>query len=130
MTAPRRLLLRPERFAICRFAPDSALPAWVFHASATVWSLTRTPHELSLVCPQEDLPPSVERAERNWRALALEGPIPFATTGVLAALTAPLAAAGVPVFALSTYDTDLLLVREADLERACGALAGAFEVVR
>lgn len=130
MSAPRALRLQPERFAICRFGPDEPLPAWVFHASATTWSLTRTPRELSLVCPQDDLPPSVGRAERGWRALELEGPVPFDETGVLASLASPLAAAGVAVFAISTYDTDLLLVREAHLERALAALAGHVQVLR
>lgn len=130
MSARRVLSLHPERFAVCRFAPDDPLPAWVFHAGATTWSLTRTPRELSLVCPEDDLPPSVERAERGWRAFELAGPIPFDETGVLAGLAAPLAAAGIPAFALSTYDTDLLLVRERDLERALTALAGHVEVRR
>lgn len=123
MSARRALALHPERFAVCRFAPDDPLPAWVFHAGATTWSLTRTPRELSLVCPEDDLPPSVGRAERGWRAFEVEGPIPFEETGVLAGLAAPLAAAGIPVFALSTHDTDLLLVRERDLARATAAFA-------
>lgn len=130
MSGSRVLSLAPERFAVCRFAPDDPLPAWVFHAGATTWSLTRTPRELSLVCPEDDLPPSVERAERGWRALELEGPIPFDETGVLAGLAAPLAAAGIPVFAISTYDTDLVLVRERDLERAVAALAASGHGVR
>ncbi len=125
MSARRALALHPERFAVCRFAPDDPLPAWVFHAGATTWSLTRTPRELSLVCPEDDLPPSVERAERGWRAFEVAGPIPFEETGVLAGLATPLAAAGIPVFALSTHDTDLLFVRERDLERATAALAAA-----
>jgi len=130
VTGPRVLALHPERFAVCRFAPDDPLPAWAFHAGATTWSLTRTPRELSLVCPEDDLPPSVERAEHPWRAFELEGPIPFDETGVLAGLTAPLAAAGIPVFAISTYDTDLLLVRERDLERAAALLGERHEVRR
>jgi len=130
VSARRVLSLMPERFAVCRFAPDDPLPAWVFHASATTWSLTRTPRELSLVVPENDLPPSVERAERGWRALELEGPIPFDETGVLAGLVGPLSAAGVPVFAISTFDTDLLLVREAHLARAESALADRCEVRR
>ena len=120
--ANRTLTLLPQRFAVCRFAPDAPLPAWVFHESATVWSLTRTPRELSLVCPQDDLPPSVETAERGWRAFELEGPIPFGVTGVIASLTTPLAAAGIPVFVISTYDTDLLLVQEPALARAKSTL--------
>jgi hypothetical protein len=121
---PRRVLsLHPERFAVCRFAPDDPLPAWVFHAGATTWSVTRTPRELSVVCPEDDLP----AVERGWRA-EIEGPIPFDETGVLAGLTAPLAAAGIPVFAISTHDTDLLLVREAHAVRAAEILAARYEV--
>lgn len=130
MSAHRVLSLLPERFAICRFAPDAPLPAWVFHAGATVWSLTRTPRELSLVCPEDDLPPAVEHAERAWRAFEVEGPIPFSETGVVAGLVVPLAAAGVPVFVVSTHDTDLVLVREGDLIRARTALAAAGYEVR
>jgi len=129
VSARRRLQLLPERFSILRFPPDAPLPAWVFHAGATTWSLTRTPHELSLVCPEDDLPPAIELdVQHGWRALALEGPVPFEETGVLSALTAPLAAAGVPVFALSTYDTDLLLVREGDLPSAREALAATHAI--
>jgi uncharacterized protein len=127
----RRLTLLPQRFAFCRFPADSPLPVWVLHGGATVWSMTRTPTEFSLVCPEDDLPPSVdEHVERSWRAFALEGPIPFDVTGVIASLSAPLAAAGVPLSVISTYDTDLLFVRERDVERACGVLGTVCEIVR
>jgi uncharacterized protein len=127
--SPRRVLtLAPERFAVCRFAADDALPAWVFHEGATTWSVTRTPRELSVVCPEDDLPPSVERAERGWRAFEVEGPIPFDETGVLAGLVAPLAAAGIPVFVISTHDTDLVLVREAHAGRTAELLSARYEV--
>jgi len=126
----RALTLLPERFAVCRFESDAPLPAWVFHGGATTWSLTRTPEELSLVCPEDDLPPSVEQAERAWCALVVDGPVPFDETGVLAGMTAPLAAAGIGVFVISTYDTDLLLVRERNLERARAALDEAGYEVR
>ncbi len=128
MPARRALTLLPERFAICRFDPAAPLPAWVLHAEATTWSITRTPHELSVVCPEDDLPPAVERAERGWRAFAVEGPIPFDETGVIAGLTALLAAAGLPVFVISTWDTDLVLVRATGLERARKALAGTHDL--
>jgi hypothetical protein len=124
VSSRRTLTLLPQRFAICRFPPDSPLPVWMLHSSQSVWSLTRTPTELSVVCPEEDLPPSVNHdVERPWNAFALDGPIPFGVTGVIASLTAPLAAAGVPVFVLSTYDTDLLLVKCEHLDRAREVLA-------
>ena len=129
MTLRRVLTLLPQRFAICRFAPDTPLPVWVLHSSPSVWSITRTPTELSVVCPEDDLPPAVAQdAERPWCAFALEGPIPFGVTGVVASLTAPLAEAGVPVFVLSTYDTDLLLVKAEHLSRTREVLAEGFEL--
>jgi hypothetical protein len=118
----------PDRLALCRFAPEAPLPAWVFHAEARLWCVTRTPQELSVVCGEDDLPPSATGARPGWRALRVRGPLELSMTGVLAALTAPLAAAEVPVFALSTYDTDYLLVPGADLERAIEALGRVFAV--
>ena len=116
------LRLLPGRCAVCRLDPHAPLPAWAFHNDATFWSLTRTPDELSLVCDQDSVPPSVARVEPGWRALQAEGPIPFDDTGVLASLATPLAEAGIPLFALSTYDTDVVLVKERDLERALAVL--------
>lgn len=130
MSAPRlRLRELPWHLAVCRFAPDAALPAWVFHEAATFWSLTRTPDELSLVCPEEDLPPSVtDSVERGWRAFAVVGPLPFGLTGIVSGLTTPLATAGIPVFVLSTFDTDYVLVKDAHFAQARAVLANAFEV--
>ena len=114
-----RLRLTDWRLAVVRFSPDATPPAWVFHNSVQFYSITRTPNELSIVCAEDDLPPSVEtNVERGWAAFELEGPIPFTTTGVISGLTAPLAAAGVPVFVISTFDTDYLLVKAVHVERA------------
>ena len=119
------LTVLPGRMAVCRFAPDAPLPAWVFHSSAEFWCVMRTREELSVVCPEDDLPPSVEQAERGFRAFKLEGPIPFTTIGVIAGLTSPLAVAGISVFVLSTYDTDYLMVKEPMLEQARAELVAA-----
>ena len=124
----RSLQVRPGKLAVCRFPADTPPPAWAFHPEARFLSITRTPDELSVVCAEDDLPPSITQYEGGWRAIHLEGPIPFTATGVLASLLAPLAAAKVPVFALSTFDTDWVLVKETDLPRAVGALRGDFEV--
>lgn len=123
MTArPRALRLLPGRFAVCRLEARAPLPAWVFHDDATFWSLTRTPDEMSIVCDEDAVPPSAAHVEPGWRAFQVEGPIPFDETGVLASLATLLADAGIPLFALSTYDTDVVLVKERDLERAIEAL--------
>lgn len=128
--APRGLTLLPGRFAICRLGPDAPLPAWLFHEGAHVWSLTRTPDELSVVCDEDDLPPSVTPAPGRWRALRVDGPIPFEETGVIAGISAVLAAAGVPVFVVSTHDTDLVLVPDERLSQARLALRDAAHEVR
>ena len=108
-------------FAVCRLDPASPLPAWVEGEFASV---TRTAAELSVVCPQKCVPAGV-RHEPGWRCFRLAGPIDFGQVGVLAALLVPLADAGIGVFALSTFDTDYVLVKEADAPRAAEALRGA-----
>ena len=130
MTPRLTLRVTPWQLAVCRFPADSPLPAWVLHAEAQFFSITRTPEEMSVVCAEDDLPPSVERdVERDWRAFAVAGPLPFGLTGVVSGITSPLAAAGIPVFVVSTYDTDYLLVKAADFVRARVILAGTFDVV-
>jgi hypothetical protein len=110
----------PGELAVCRMAPDAAAPA--ASAGAALWSVTRTVDELSIVCPVAAAPPGAE-VEPGWRALQVAGPLDFALTGVLAAIAGPLAAAEVSIFAVSTYDTDYVLVRDA-------ALPAAFEALR
>lgn len=122
------LSVAPGRLAIARLDPDAAFPVWAMHAEARMWSVTRTPDELSVVCEDGAVPPSVEKVERPFRALHVRGPLAFDVTGVVAGLTAPLAAAGIPVFVIATYDTDWLLVREADLPRALELLGARFAI--
>jgi hypothetical protein len=116
------LTVLPERLAICRLPAGSPVPEPP--PGADFWSATATRGELSVVLP-ERAAPAEWTAERGWRAIAVAGPLDFSWTGILAALAAPLAAAGVSLFAISTYDTDYVLLREADLERARQALTAA-----
>jgi hypothetical protein len=129
MNAPLALNLLPGRLAICRFEADAPLPAWALHQSAEFSCVVRTRDELSLVCPEDDLPPSVwEAANRGWRAFQLQGPVPFETVGVVSRISGMLADAGVPVFVLSTWDTDYVLVKEESAARAVTALRERFTV--
>ena len=130
-TPPHALTMRvlPVELAVCRLEADGPLPAWVFHAEARFFSVMRTPEETSVVCPVEDVPPSVATADKGWRALKVDGPLPLTMTGVTAKLTTPLASAGIPVFALSTYDTDYLLIKSEHLEHAVSLLRTRFTVV-
>ena len=111
-----------ELYAIVRLEPDSELPDWV--RGGHFWSATRSESELSIVCCEEDVPTNAS-AERGWCALELAGPLDFSLTGVVAALVTPLAEAAVPIFVISTFETDYLFVRERDLERSVDALAEA-----
>lgn len=110
--------------AVCRLPPDDCIPGWVDLVSQPLVSITRTDSELSIVLPQADLPAGVP-AETGWRAMSVRGPLPFALTGILASLSAPLAEAAVPVFAISTYDTDWLLIEDTRLGVATAALQDA-----
>ena len=125
-TPPLTLLGVAGRFAVCKLPPGSAVPAWV--TAGDVFSVTRTVEELSVVCRQE-MVPSGTQAEVGWRCLRVAGAMPFNLVGVLASLTAPMARAGVGVFAVSTFDTDYLLVKQADFPKAVAALRGAGHVV-
>jgi hypothetical protein len=119
---PLTLTLLPQRLAICRFDAQAAIPAWGL--AGTFYSLTRTGDELSLVCAEAQVPDPIQR-EGGWRAFKVDGPLDFALTGILAGLAQALAQAGISLFALSTYDTDYVLVREAMLPQAVRALSAA-----
>ncbi|MBL8795351.1 MAG: ACT domain-containing protein [Planctomycetia bacterium] len=93
-----------------------------------VFSITRTPDELSIVC-EESLVPEGVTCERSWRCLRVAGTMSFSMVGVLASLVQPLATAGVSAFAVSTFDTDYILVKETDLEKARQALREAQHVL-
>ena len=127
MTRPLALL--PGRYAVCRLAADAAIPAWASAPRASLLSVTRTDDELSIVCDESMVPVGFARIEPGWRAIRIRGTIPFGELGVVAGVTAPLAAAGVSVFVISTFDTDYLLVPAGHLEVASAALnAAGFEV--
>ena len=117
---PRRFSVVPGSYAVARLAADAPLPAWVGGPAAFL-SITRTPEELSIVGPEGAIPPAV-RAERGWALLRLHGPFPFTEVGVLASFAAPLAAAGIGIFTISTFDTDYLLVAAPQLGAACDVL--------
>jgi uncharacterized protein len=114
------LSILPETFAVCQLEHQAAIPAWATRGS--FFSITRTLEEVSIVCPQDDVPEDVQ-AEKAWRCLKVEGPMDFTFTGVLASLANPLAAAGVSIFPLATYATDYMLIKEDDLPRAIFALS-------
>ncbi|MGH3145083.1 MAG: GNAT family N-acetyltransferase [Rubrobacter sp.] len=115
------LTLLWERMTICRLDAAAEVPAWA--TAASLFSVTRTADELSVVCPEEFVPDG-KRCEAGWRVFKLEGPFEFSEVGILSAVAAPLAEVGVGIFALSTFDTDYVLVKEEGLDLAASALRG------
>jgi uncharacterized protein len=115
------------RLAVCRLDAGSEVPPWVDH-SREFTSVTRTMDELSVVCAFDHVPEGVPM-EGPWRAFKVKGPIVMTLIGVVAALANPLADAGISIFAISTFDTDYILVHEPDFDAAIDALTRAGHVV-
>jgi len=114
-----RFALLPGEFAVCRLDPAAPVPPWA--GAGPFSSITRTADELSVVCPESSVPGGIQAAG-GWRCLKLEGPFDFSTTGLVAGFSTALARAGISLMVVCTYDTDYLLVRRADLDRAIAAL--------
>lgn len=117
-------------FGILRLEKGSEVPEWIYESN--FFSITRTPEELSIVCQESSIPlniPAGILTERDWSCLKVEGSLDFGLTGILAGISSILAENGVSIFAVSTYDTDYILVRETDLVRAVRALIeGGYEI--
>jgi len=111
-----------DRLAVCQLPPQVDIPEWAHPGE--LFSITRTAAELSIVCPQRFVPQDA-KAERDWRAFEVIGPLDFSLVGVLASIANTLAEVGISIFALSTYNTDYLLVKDTDFERAAKALIEA-----
>jgi len=127
VTSGYALTLRPGSYSIVRLGPRAKVPAWA--AGGGLSSVTRTRSELSIVCRGERVPPRTRR-EDGFRCLEVDGPLPFDATGVLSSLAAPLARARIPILAISTFDTDYVLVREKRLFAAIRELERAGHSVR
>lgn len=127
MTRALDLTVETWELAVCRLPPEAVAPDWArpgpFHASV------RSPGELTIVCDAGIVPADV-RAQKGWRCFSLAGPIAFTETGVLSSIAVPLAAAGVGIFVISTFDTDYVLVPGLRLADAVTALEEAGHRVR
>ncbi len=113
------LSVLPDVFAVCQLPPTIPTPDWV---TGSLVVIARTAEELSIVCQESAVPLGIPR-EGGLRALRIEGTLDFSLTGILAGISTALAAVGITIFAISTYNTDYLLVRQASLERALRALS-------
>jgi hypothetical protein len=116
------LHLLPEQFGIARLHPNTPIPNWA--AKGSFNSITHTRDELSIVCPQKQIPDNV-LAERDWRIFKVAGPLGFTLIGIISRISTALASHGVSIFTISTYDTDYVLVKEHELAKALTALKKA-----
>jgi uncharacterized protein len=123
MVPAQKFSVVPGTYAVCRLPAKAALPAW---AGRAFTSITRTADELSIVCEERRLPPGPGgidlQLERGWILLKIHGPLPLDAIGVLASVARPLAEAAISLFAVSTFDTDYLLVKRIHARQAIAAL--------
>ncbi len=117
--ASLRLSVLEDRLAVCRLEAQAEIPAWA--TGAPFFCVTRTPDELSIVCPEENVPAGIT-CEPGWRAFRLDGAFDFGLVGILASVAAPLAESEVGILAIATYDTDYVLVQGSQLDLAVAAL--------
>jgi len=115
------LSILPDKLAICRLDKNTRIPSWATNDDS-FFSITKTTDELSIVCSENNVPSEIG-AEKGWRAFRVEGPLDFSLTGILASLANPLSEAGIGIFAISTYDTDYILVKDKDLEKTVKVLS-------
>ncbi len=120
------LSITSNKLAVCRLQSNDVIPSWVVRDP--FFSITRTSDELSLVCSENSVPEKV-RSEKGWRSIKVEGPLDFSLTGILASLTSPLAASAISIFAISTFDTDYILVKENKLDDAVKILSTFCNIV-
>lgn len=110
--------LLEDEMVVCRLPADTAPP---LRAGTPLYSVTADQDAITVVCRLADAPEAAE-TDRDWRAFKIEGPVDVGLAGILDSLLTPLVAAKVPVYALSTYTTDYVLVREGDVRLAINAL--------
>jgi uncharacterized protein len=120
---PLTLTVLEAPLALCRLSPSNPIPEWTTHAR-TFLSISRTPTELSIVADESAVPAQLD-AQRGYRALRVEGPLPLDLIGIFAPIASSLAAAKIPIFPIATFDTDYVLVASEFLERAITTLEAA-----
>jgi hypothetical protein len=114
-----KLILLKENYVIVKLKPNQGIPQWAYEYDGGLLSITYTAEELSIVCKEEKVPEeSIEHIEKTWKCLKVEGPLDFSLTGILYKLAKPLAEQKISIFAISTYETDYLLVKSENIDKA------------
>ncbi|MDO8599903.1 MAG: ACT domain-containing protein [bacterium] len=107
--------LLEDIFSICQLKPENKIPEWC--TDCEFFSVTKSKEELSIVCLEESVPSGI-KVDKGWRALKIDGVLDFSLTGILAPIATILANSRISIFAISTFNTDYILVKEKDLENA------------
>lgn len=128
-TSPARLTLSilPNILAVCRFKKNDPIPFWA--TDSAFFSISKTDDELSIVCLEDNVPDGV-KSEKSWRAFKVMGQLDFSLTGILASLINPLAEAKISIFVVSTFDTDYVLVKKHNFEKAMKVLSAFCTIQR
>ncbi len=120
------LTILSNSLAVAQLPIESNIPEWALQSEFI--SITKTAEELSIVCDQDKIPAEV-KTNRDWKAFKVQGPLDFSLTGILSSLAEPLAKAGISIFAISTFDTDYILVKKNDLANAVKVLTDNGNIV-
>lgn len=107
------------KYGVCRLSTNEAVPAWGFKGE--FFSITKTEDELSIVCLEENISEEI-RCEKGWRILKVEGPLDFSLVGILSKISGLMAKNDISIFAISTYDTDYILIKDENIKMAIGVL--------
>ncbi|SHK63118.1 ACT domain-containing protein [Desulforamulus aeronauticus] len=113
------LTILPQLLGICRLAPGENIPTWLWESN--FFSISKTVDELSIVCPVHLIPEGIQ-CNKDWQALKVGGPLDFSLIGILSELSTLLANEGISIFAISTFDTDYILVKTEQLNKAATSL--------
>lgn len=122
-----KLKLLKDMYGVCRLNNNSKIPEW--GAKGEFSSITRTEDELSIVCLQNNIPEGIQ-CEKSWKVFKIEGPLDFSLIGILSAISSLMAEKGISIFAISTYDTDYILIKDKDLNKAIEVLSNdKYEII-
>ena len=117
-----KLKILDSTFSVVKIPPSERIPMWALNSD--VFSITRTDEELSIVCPSECLPinEQINELENDWKCIKVEGILEFSLTGILSSLANPLAKNKISIFAISTFNTDYLLIKSHSIDKARNVL--------
>lgn len=119
--------LLKEKYGVCKLDKMDEIPNWA--KESYFFSITKTLDELSIVCSQDNIPNDI-KCEKDWRILKIEGPLDFSLIGILASISTILTQKRISIFAVSTYDTDYILIKDIDIDNAIEALVNEnYEVI-